>query len=701
MFRFHEKWERDASLRLRDDTEAGAFADYDDRGRVRDGTQQQMHGSAVHLFLGDFLAGRDALLMTSGNAEADKLSRQVRDKLIEYGRVAARGDVILGRDGNEASVGDRIMARENWAIDTGGGRPLHNRDVLRLDGWSGEPGRRDAVVRRQVAPGEWSAPFAVPEKYLAGHAQLGYAATTHAAEGRTVDRGHMLIGSATDRASRYVGMSRGRELNLAYLVTSRPDQARVAQVVTEGGGQQRQDRLASDPEVSRDIKALEEEERSTPQGVWASASRRDRDDLAAVDVIRAAQDEATATPALFGFWKTLTKQTHEARYDQIARERLSEHEFSRYMTDPRRDILHRMLRAAELGGRDSAAIMSRAAGQGMAGADSIAAVLHGRVTRDPDRAGGRFRGFAAVTPAGAPPEARVVAGVLDAKAAQAGQDAAVRPPVWARATFGQVPDDPIERADWARKAGIVAQYRDLAHHCHDVSAVGDAPKTGDPERHVIWQAASQAAGLTPGEIALREATDGALYARQAAAARAEATAPADVRDDLRKAELAVTMYQADAQAARARGDARGHVLEFLAGVSQARRDGLRPAAEARRAWDEQTIPVRAAAGAAERGDRTAGYSTGAARARRGDRGGARGRRAGRGPVRARGLLAGRGRTGADRGRAARPGLARAPPGPRGRGRGRGRLDPGTGERAPAWSSHRQGPFVHHVPVTRC
>ena len=117
--------------------------------------------------------------------------------------------------------------------------------------------------------------------------------------------------------------------------------------------------------------------------------------------------------------------------------------------------------------------------------------------------------------------------------------------------------------------------------------MGEAPKTGDPERHAVWRAASQAAGVTPGELELREAADGALYARKAAAARAEATAPEDVREELRKTELAVTTYQADAAAARAAGDERGHVFEVLCRGLEARRDQLRPADEARRAWDEQ------------------------------------------------------------------------------------------------------------------
>ena len=44
-------------------------------------------------------------------------------------------------------------------------------------------------------------------------------ATVHAAQGRTVDTAHTVIGAGTDAASAYVAMTRGRDRNTAYAVT--------------------------------------------------------------------------------------------------------------------------------------------------------------------------------------------------------------------------------------------------------------------------------------------------------------------------------------------------------------------------------------------------------------------------------------------------------------------------------------------------
>ena len=162
--RFHEPWEGPASLRLRDG-DASVDAEYTEHGRTREGTQDEMRRQAVDGWLADHLAGKQALLVASDNATAAELAAQARDRLIGLGRVADRADVVLGRDGNEASVGDLVIARANAKDIDAGGEPLANRHVLILDGWTGEGDSRQATVRRQTADG-WTAPFTVPASYL-------------------------------------------------------------------------------------------------------------------------------------------------------------------------------------------------------------------------------------------------------------------------------------------------------------------------------------------------------------------------------------------------------------------------------------------------------------------------------------------------------------------------------------------------------
>jgi hypothetical protein len=55
--------------------------------------------------------------------------------------------------------------------------------------------------------------------YLRDHVSLGYAVTVHSAQGVTADTAHAVIGETTSRALAYVGMSRGRHSNHAYIYT--------------------------------------------------------------------------------------------------------------------------------------------------------------------------------------------------------------------------------------------------------------------------------------------------------------------------------------------------------------------------------------------------------------------------------------------------------------------------------------------------
>lgn len=54
-----------------------------------------------------------------------------------------------------------------------------------------------------------------------GH--LGYAVTAHRAQGVTTDTAHVLVEPTTTRENFYVGMTRGREANRAYVILDRPD----------------------------------------------------------------------------------------------------------------------------------------------------------------------------------------------------------------------------------------------------------------------------------------------------------------------------------------------------------------------------------------------------------------------------------------------------------------------------------------------
>jgi hypothetical protein len=58
----------------------------------------------------------------------------------------------------------------------------------------------------------------LPADYVAEHLELGYAQTSHANQGRTVDTALLLIDTPTDSRGVYTPMTRGRETNHAYVV---------------------------------------------------------------------------------------------------------------------------------------------------------------------------------------------------------------------------------------------------------------------------------------------------------------------------------------------------------------------------------------------------------------------------------------------------------------------------------------------------
>jgi len=523
--RFHQPWEGPASLRLRDG-DASVDAEYAGRGRTREGTQDEMRRQAVDGWLADHLGGKQALLVASDNATAAELAAQARDRLIGLGRVADRADVVLGRDGNEGSTGDLVIARANAKDIDAGGEPLANRHALILDGWTGEGAGRQATVRRQTGDG-WTAPFTVPASYLERDGQLGYAGNTHIAQARTVDTCHEIVTDATVAESQYVGATRGRELNMRYTVTNRPGQADLrAEPAPATGGKE--------PPVI-----------DTGELVRLAAMDHSGAELTATETIRAAQDEQERMPFLVDVLRATTRDANTAAVDQILRGRLSEHDYQRYQGDYERGLLQQRVREMQLAGHDPTEVLTKATERDMEGARSIAGVLHGRLGRIEQDAArhasdrpGRGGFWAASVPAPGPGEelaelARQAAAAADERTRALGEQTAADPPDWALNLFGDVPDEPHERQHWIDGAAAVASYRELTGHDDPEQGIGEAPPAWNAEWRASWRQAAQAVGYDRTEVAHREATDGELHADRMAGQRAAAQAPPDVAEELR------------------------------------------------------------------------------------------------------------------------------------------------------------------------
>jgi hypothetical protein len=605
--RFTQAWERAASVRL-GDGDVMALAEYAARGRIWDGPQNRIYDDAVDLYMTDVAQGKQALLLAGSNEEAARLARLARDRRIERGQIGGRREITL-IDGNPAGAGDLVRARLNTSIDAAG-RRLTNRDTLRLITFRGSGKDRFAVAERQTAPGQWSAPFAVPVSYLEQSAELAYAGNVYTSQGMTVDTARLVVSEGMNREMLYVGMTRGREENSAHVVTGPPDPADMTraaretfarQAIERAGDLLRQgDRAAAlavprippEPDGMRD--------RAPWEAVLAAAMARDDPELTALEQVKVAQDVASNSQHLLtlaeAFWWKFTVP----RIDQAVRERIGEREFARYLTDPERPALLQALRAHEIGGRRIEESLDAITGRTLDGARSIAAVLHGRLDKEPAPARGQTRTWAERAPRDAPDQALEAARRLDARQAELGRQLAQQPPEWALRAWGVPPARAgALREDWERRAAIVESYREAAGITDPTQAIGPVP-FGQAQLREAFHASVVALELPGDQALLRAMGRGQLEAQVSTYERAAALAPRDVSAELTAADRLYKDGMARAQAAREAGrNAEADTAEILAEETAGELAVLRVADAARREWAEAHASEAAEAQAAE------------------------------------------------------------------------------------------------------
>ena len=512
--RFDAAWERQASVRLRDG-DLAAVAAYDRHGRIRGADHEAAYDRAASMWLADHLRGKDVLLLAGSNAEAADLSRRVQAKLTQLGTVGPPQAALS--DGNHAGVGDLVRARLNTEIDAGG-RQLTNRDTLQITAFRGP----DAEVRRQRLDGTWTETFRVPRAYLAASAELAYAGNVHVAQGRTVDTAHLLVTDTLSRQALYVGMTRGREANTAHVVTGN-----------------------TAPPGHKPY------QQATPEAVLAGIMQRDDGDLSATEQIRQAQEWAGGTGHLLTLWTAAIRQTLHPDIDQQIKARLTETEAWRYDREHARQALHQRLRAAQLAGHDISALIDQITAAPMDRARSISSVLHGRLQRLalPDLR--HDATWAQRTPASAPPVAHELAAALDDRARALGERLAASPEPWLARHLGVLAPgaSPALRAEYTRRAGIAAAYREAAGITNPDQAVSPEPHRGNPELEAMRKAVFAALEIRDEADIIRGLDRGELEARALQVERARAAAPPDVSSQLR------LTAQAEADAHRQAADA--------------------------------------------------------------------------------------------------------------------------------------------------
>jgi hypothetical protein len=624
--RMTEAWEREASLRLRDG-DITVLADYDRHGRLTEGSAEDMGTAAYRAWLADHLSGKDSLLIARDNEQAADLAGQARADLVAAGRVEPDG--IALRDGNTGGVGDLVQARRNERnIRDSDGRWVANRDVWRIEGYQEDPYRDDinVIVRRDLgrdpATGDrqWSAPFRVPEKYIKEDTVLAYATTVHAAQGRTVDTCHALIDEFLSRALVYVALSRGREANYAYAITDserhgadlRPGTGPAGPLSTSRPGEDAQDSDEAPAVSGRPELRAPWSPAADRFTVLVAALEREEADVPALDVLRDDLARSGHLAHLGAIWADLVAEESGRRYDSALRALLSDAQYQKYAAEEARSTLHRLVRSAELAGHDPDALLARAVSlrsldnaPGLGKADDIARVLHSRVK---DIAGDpvpRPASYAERTPQAADPQTgqylRALATLMDDHTAALGDRAAAGPPGWALDHLGPVPADPLQRAEWSRRAGVVAAYREHYSPSDQHDVISREPAA--PEARADWHAAYAALGRPAAQRTVAAAAAGELWARRARYERELAWAPPHVGQDLRQAALARREHATEAALAGARAQAatgqhrdellaRAQASEQLA-ASLAARERVLSGIDAQRArWHEATTAAR-------------------------------------------------------------------------------------------------------------
>src|SRR5699024_1043080 len=245
VFRFKAAWEKDASVRLRAGDEE-VLSLYNEHGRLRGGTRDEMEQGAVQAYLADHLSGRESLLLTTTNPKAAELAGRVREHLVEYGLVDD-GQTAPVRGGNRAGVGDLVTARRNDTgtpiMVEGKRRTLTNRDRLRVHSVSSDGALQGELISEDGTPGPV---IELKSKYVGEHIELAYAGAAHAGQGRTVDTAHAVVEDGMSRQALYVEMTRGRHGNWAWTVTD----TESADLRPEPTGASAADAAASGPEAA-------------------------------------------------------------------------------------------------------------------------------------------------------------------------------------------------------------------------------------------------------------------------------------------------------------------------------------------------------------------------------------------------------------------------------------------------------------------
>ena len=212
--RFEQPWEADASLQLRA-RNADIAPTYLREGRILESSTDTVFDDVAAAWWSDTEAGKFALIVVDTGSDAADVNTRCQLHLLAAGRLGEH--VANASDGTRLHVGDTIQTRRNTSeFHASDGERILNRDVWTVTGIDDEGSL-------QVLHATRPARAVLPSSYVTADVVLAYATTIAGAQGRTVERGHVVVSPRTNSASLYVGMTRGCETNHAHVVCDSHD----------------------------------------------------------------------------------------------------------------------------------------------------------------------------------------------------------------------------------------------------------------------------------------------------------------------------------------------------------------------------------------------------------------------------------------------------------------------------------------------
>jgi len=349
VWRFTHPWERDASLALRSGDLAAIDA-YDGHDRLTAGSTDDMEDAAYKAWLADTNAGKTSLLIAADNATVARLNARARLDRITTGEVEPDG--IELHNGNHVGLGDHIVTR------------LNNRQLRYSKTGFVQNGDHWTVIHRWpdgslTVQNHAEEIVTLPSAYVQESVELAYATTAHRAQGATVDTAHLLVTEQLTRALMYVGMTRGRHTNNAYVATH----------------QSTTDMHEPHPE-------------QTMQDVLEAVLQNPGVEQSAHDVMRQELDNATRLDRLVPIHEHLCQLDAHTRYHQaITTSGLDPTDQAALQASPAYGALITALRRAESANLNIPQLLHQAVNQApLTNANDLAAVLHTRIERLTTRA---------------------------------------------------------------------------------------------------------------------------------------------------------------------------------------------------------------------------------------------------------------------------------------------------------------------------